>query len=60
MRIDISLRASKADQFERIQENLEKRRGHDLSRADVVGALMAEFEQNLEDEYGRSVKISSE
>ncbi|AFO58427.1 MULTISPECIES: hypothetical protein [unclassified Natrinema] len=49
MRTDITLRRSKADQFERIQDHLEDRRGHELSRADVVGALMADFEQDLED-----------
>ncbi len=36
MRIDVSLRGSKADQFERIQEHLEERRSHELSRADVT------------------------
>ncbi|QCW03054.1 hypothetical protein [Natrinema pallidum] len=49
MRTDITLRGSKADQFERIQDHLEDRRGHELSRADVVGALMADYEQDLED-----------
>ncbi|ELZ14059.1 MULTISPECIES: hypothetical protein [Natrinema] len=53
MRTDITLRGSKADQFERIQDRLEDRRGHELSRADVVGALMADFEQDLEDDRGR-------
>ena len=48
MRTDVTLRGSKADQFERIQEHLEDRRGHDLSRSDVVGILMAEYEQGLE------------
>jgi len=57
MRIDVSLRGSKADQFERIQEYLEDRRGHELSRADVVGILMAEFEQGLETNRGSSVKL---
>ncbi|ELY63585.1 hypothetical protein C489_18601 [Natrinema versiforme JCM 10478] len=48
MRTDVTLRGSKADQFERIQNYLEDRRGHDLSRADVVGIMMAEFEQGLD------------
>ncbi|SES70432.1 hypothetical protein [Natrinema hispanicum] len=53
MRTDVTLRGSKADQFERIQDHLEDRRGHDLSRTDVVGILMAEFEQDLEDDRRR-------
>ncbi|ELY67704.1 hypothetical protein [Natrinema versiforme] len=52
MRTDITLRGSKADQFERIQDLLEERRGHDLSRADVIGILMADYEQGLEDDRG--------
>ncbi|WP_226377538.1 hypothetical protein [Haloterrigena turkmenica] len=48
-------RKSKADQFERIQDHLEDRRGHELSRANVVGALMADFEQVLEDTRSGSV-----
>jgi hypothetical protein len=52
MRTDITLRGSKTDQFERIQDLLEERRGHKLSRADVIGILMAEFEQDLEDDRG--------
>nr|WP_083873339.1 hypothetical protein [Natrialba aegyptia] len=51
MRTDISLRESKADQFERIQNRLEERRGHDLSRTEVVGILMARFEQNIGDNW---------
>ncbi|QCS43409.1 hypothetical protein FEJ81_14000 [Natrinema versiforme] len=56
MRIDVSLRGSKADQFERIKEHLEERRGHDLSRTEVAGILMAEFEQSLEDNRDSSIK----
>ncbi|QCC57868.1 hypothetical protein NP511_04850 [Natrinema thermotolerans] len=59
MRTDITLRGSKADQFERIQNHLEDRRGHELSRADVVGALMADFEQDLENTRGGSVRRCS-
>ncbi|WP_254763360.1 hypothetical protein [Natrinema marinum] len=59
MRTDITLRGSKADQFERIQNHLEDRRGHELSRADVVGALMADFEQDLEDTRSSSVRRRS-
>ncbi|WP_455448605.1 hypothetical protein [Natrinema thermotolerans] len=55
MRTDVTLRGSKADQFERIQNHLEKRRGHDLSRTDVVGILMAEFERDLENDRGNSI-----
>ena len=53
MRTDVTLRGSKADQFERIQDHLEDRRGHELSRTDVVGILMADFEQNLKDDRKR-------
>lgn len=56
MRTDVSLRGSKADQFERIQEYLEDRRGHELSRADVVGILMADFEQNIESNSSGSMR----
>ena len=55
MRTDVTLRGSKADQFERIQEHLEDRRGHNLSRTEVVGILMAEFEQDLKVRRGGSM-----
>ena len=59
MRTDVTLRGSKADQFERIQDHLEDRRGHELSRTEVVGILMAEYEQGLDDNFGDSVRIHS-
>ena len=57
MRTDVTLRGSKADQFERIQNHLEDRRGHDLSRTDVVGILMAEFEQGLEGNRSGAIRL---
>ncbi|ELY80999.1 hypothetical protein [Natrinema gari] len=60
MRTDVTLRGSKADQFERIQDHLEDRRGHELSRADVVGILMAEFEQERETSTSGSVGLLRE
>ncbi|WP_408960543.1 hypothetical protein [Natrinema sp. 74] len=60
MRTGVMLRGSKADQFERIQNHLEDRRGHDLSRTDVVGILMAEFEQDLEANRGNPAKLLRE
>lgn len=60
MRTDVTFRGSKADQFERIQNYLEDRCGHELSRADVVSILMGEFEQALENNRGCSVNHLSE
>ncbi|ELY70673.1 hypothetical protein C489_02072 [Natrinema versiforme JCM 10478] len=59
MRTDVTLRGSKADQFERIQDHLENRRGHELSRTAVVGILMAEFEQNIDGNNTVSSEILS-
>ncbi|ADB62892.1 hypothetical protein Htur_4052 (plasmid) [Haloterrigena turkmenica DSM 5511] len=39
MHTDVTLCASKADQFKQIQQRLEDRRGHDLSRTEAVGIL---------------------
>ena len=56
MRTDITLHGSKADQFERIENYLEDRRGDELSRADIVGIIMAEFEQDLQADRRRAIK----
>lgn len=60
MRTDITLRGSKADQFEQIQNHPEDRRGYELSRTNIVGALIADFEQGLEDTRNGSVRLRSE
>ncbi|WMT10371.1 hypothetical protein NP511_22840 (plasmid) [Natrinema thermotolerans] len=54
MRIDVTLRGSKAEQWNRIQEELEERRGHELKRSEVAGIVMADFEQSLEEPADRS------
>lgn len=44
MKHDITLRDDKADQFQRVKEDVEERLGHEPTNADVVGFLMAEYE----------------
>jgi len=44
MEVHVTLRSDKADQFDRIKEDLEDRLGHEPTNADLVAFLMAEYE----------------
>lgn len=49
MRIDVTLRGERAEQFRRIETKVEERLGHEPTRAQVLGYLMAEFEAGDDD-----------
>jgi len=50
MRIDVTLHGDRAEQFQRIKDDLQKRMDNEPDRPEVVGYLMANFETDSEDE----------
>lgn len=47
-RIDITVRGDKAEQFQNLKRDLAERLGHEPSRPEVLGILMAEYDDDLD------------
>lgn len=48
MRLDVTLRNDRARQFQRLKEEIEQERGHEVTRVEVLGILMAGAEYDVD------------